>query len=87
MIVLSQERRVYTKRAVPLLGELPLFGAAFRTVTGHSETVRDEIPWARVMCVRICETAGDKAPQANNPADDERQALGGQARCAENIKR
>jgi hypothetical protein len=76
-IILSQERRVYTKRAVPLLGELPLIGAAFRNVTGHSETVRDEIPWASVLCVRVNETAGDQAPDANDPSGDERQALGG----------
>ena len=65
------------QRAVPMLGELPLIGMAFRNVTDHSETVRDEIPWASVLCVRVNEIAGDQAPQAKDPPGDERRALGG----------
>jgi hypothetical protein len=67
-IILSDEQLVYEKREVPVLGGLPLIGAAFGKVSAAKENVRSDIPRESVLCIHIV------LPNSDEPTGDEAQA-------------
>ncbi|MES1213846.1 MAG: hypothetical protein ABUL64_04590 [Singulisphaera sp.] len=52
-IMFDAERKVYEQQEVPVLGELPLVGRAFRRREAHVEIVREELPLKTITCIRF----------------------------------
>ena len=68
--VLTGERQAYTKRAVPLLGELPVIGGVFSNVVAEIEQFRDEIPRETILCVYVDEQSREKVVVEDAPATE-----------------
>jgi hypothetical protein len=60
-IILSDKQVVYEKQEVPVLGRLPVIGAAFGKVSTATENVRSSIPRESVLCIHIVQSNSDEA--------------------------
>jgi len=60
-IVYMSQRRVYEMTVVPLFGELPFVGGAFRKTKARTEFVRTEIPRESLLCLCTYELDGEEA--------------------------